>query len=166
MQKYFALAAVAASALFTTSAGATDLHVFNPTSTMVRISVVGKSADQLKTEIVSAANTVCGAADNVCVQDAVSDANRQLAVIQRVKNGAGRVDVSKDGPMTMRVSLVGKSHGQILQDIQAAAHAVCQPMVRTPVDYRSCVGQAVSDARFQLRHLEQASAGVQELAQN
>lgn len=166
MQKHLVLVTVASTALLSGVANAAELHVLNPVAPMVRIAVAGKSADQLKAEIQSAAETVCGAADTACVQDSIDDANRQLASLQRAKADFGPVEVSKEGPLTARVALAGKSRAQVLVDIKAAARAVCQPAASNAAEFRDCVDTAVSNAQYQLRHMTLASAGAEQLALN
>jgi hypothetical protein len=155
--KFVTLAAVvAASALASTPALAGDLRVSSHESAVVRIPVAGKTADALKIEISTAAETVCGrpgAARSDCVAVAVRDANRQLKAINRAHDlTAGRVEVARNDPTSIRVSLKGKTPAQIENDIDAAARSVCKASTGAaagPV-FGSCFSASVRDARSHL----------------
>ncbi len=160
MNKYAILAAtVAASALIAGSAGAGELHVYSPTAKVVHISLAGKAAAQIDTEIKSAAYTVCGA-DNLCERGAIEDADTQLKAITH-KSGSAKVEVAR----IVRVSLAGKSPATIDADIQAAANTVCKATNDDRAGYAACVGVAVSDAKAQLRTFTRAGQR-QQLASN
>jgi hypothetical protein len=167
MKTFVSFAAVAASALFATSALAADLHAA-PEVASVRIPVAGKSVAQLKTEIAAAAAAVCGAEQRFCVEDAIADADGQLALLDRspAHVATQAVEVSKDEPLSRRVAVAGKTRAQILREIGDAARAVCAPLIGSSLDHTACVGQAESEARAQLDHAHVAAAGVEQLALN
>lgn len=157
MIKVATLAAVlAVSALASAPAVAGDLRVSSRENAVVRIAVAGKSADALKVEINNAAENVCGRPDiekNGCVALAVRDANRQLKVINRAHDvAAGRVEVARNDPTTVRVSLKGKTSAQIENDIDAAARSVCKASTGHAAgpDFGSCVSASVRDAKSRL----------------
>lgn len=169
MIKVATLAAVVAfSALAAIPASASDLRVSSAANPVVRIPVAGKTADALSTEIAAAAETVCGRPDTAkggCVAVAVRDANRQLKAINRSHDlAAGRVEVARNDPTVVRVSLKGKSAVQIDNDIDAAARSVCKASTGQkagPV-FGSCFSASVRDAKSRLA---QATTGRQ-LASN
>ncbi len=155
----FAAIAVAASALTAVSANARDVRVSNPSNPVVHISLAGKSASQINTEIKSAADTVCGAANSACVSEAVMDARSQLNAINRAHRpttNVARLDVTRTGPSTIRVSLTGKSPERIDADIQDAAKTVCRATNTGFSDYSACVTVAVRDAKSRLRTMAEA----------
>ncbi len=162
------LSAIAAAALvisaFAAPALAADLHVSSKTVTSVHVPLAGKSSTQITADIRSAAETVCsanGAAS--CIALAVSDANRQLSAIRRAHDGAGKVEVARTDPSTIRVSLKGKSNEQILADIDTAASSVCKASYHsaTSAAFKSCVDTSARDAKDRLaditRHQQVAS---------
>jgi hypothetical protein len=155
--KFVTLAAVvAASALASAPALAGDLRVSSHQSAVVRIPVAGKTADALKLEISNAAETVCDRPDvakNGCVAVAVRDANRQLRAINRAHDVvAGRLEVARNDPTTIRVSLKGKTPAQIENDIDAAARSVCKASTGAAVGpaFGSCFSASVRDAKSRL----------------
>lgn len=155
MIKFATFAAVAALTAFAAApASAADLRVAsNP---VVRIPVAGKTAEVLSAEIQAAAEKVCDQPDagkNGCVAVAVRDANRQLRAINRAHDlAAGRVEVARNDPTVVRVSLKGKSSAQIDTDIDAAARSVCKASTgyqAGPV-FGACVSASVRDAKSRL----------------
>lgn len=165
MHKFLALAAVTASALLVTSANAAVANADDQLS--VRISVAGKTTDQVQDEIRVAAKTVCGRADFECYDQAVANAERQFYAMRHPASEEAKVvPTALDEPLTVRVPVAGKTRDQLLQDIDAAAHTVCQPMVHVESDYQACVNHALSNARDQMRHMTMASADTVKLAQN
>lgn len=157
MIKVATLAAVVAfSALASAPAVAGDLRVSSHETPVVRIPVAGKTAEALRAEINTAAVDVCGRPDvekNGCVALAVRDANRQLKAINRAHDlAAGRVEVARNDPTTVRVSLKGKTTAQIESDIDAAARSVCKASTGAAVGptFSSCVASSVRDAKSRL----------------
>lgn len=151
------LSAIAAAALaisaFSAPAFATDLHVSSKTVTAVHVPLAGKSADQITADIKSAAQTVCGdAGASSCIALAVSDANRQLSAIRRAHDVTGKVEVARNDPSTVRISLKGKTDAQILADVDAAANSVCKAATHTSrgVTFRNCVETSARDAKERL----------------
>jgi len=161
--KYTLIAAVmATSALIAAPAGAADLRVSNPTATSVHISLTGKSADQLASEINAAAKLVCGDRtdfDHGCFDSAVADANDQVSAINAAQHRVARadVDVERDGPDTIRLSLKGKSRAQLEGEIAAAARTVCSRTTAGGAEFSLCVDAATLDAKEQLGALAQLS---------
>lgn len=166
MLKYAAMAAAAVSALLATSAFAAEpaapvLKVSSPADPMVRITITGKSSDQLAAEFKAAAESVCGVPsdqDADCVKVAIEDANRQLSAINARQNTpvasaqvASNVQVTRDDKTEVRISLTGKSAAQIDQDIQDAAQTVCKASGYAGGDLTACVNASVSVAKLQLR---------------
>lgn len=162
------LSAIAAAALvasaFAAPAFATDLHVSSKTVSAVHVPLAGKSSDQITADIKAAAETVCadkGAA--TCIALAVSDANRQLSAIRRAHDTAGKVEVARNDPSTIRVSLKGKTSAQILADVDAAAQSVCKAATHAShgMSYNACVATSSRDAKERLaditRHQQVAS---------
>jgi hypothetical protein len=153
--KLATLVAVAASA-FALPAAAAELHVSSVANPVVRIAVAGKSAETLSAEIAAAAETVCGRPDTAkggCVSMAVRDANRQLAAIKRAHEAAASgVEVARNDPTTVRVSLKGKSVAQIDADIAAAARSVCKASTGhgNGWTFEACVNASVQDAKSRL----------------
>lgn len=165
MIKFVTLAAVVAvSALASVPAAAGELHVSSRENAVVRIPVAGKTADALRVEISTAAESVCGRPDiekNGCVAVAVRDANRQLKAINRGHEAAaGRVEVARNDPTVVRVSLRGKTAAQIDSDIDAAARSVCKASTgqKAGPAFGSCFSASVRDAKSRLA---QASTGQQ-----
>jgi len=151
MFKSMMLAAVATTTvLFAGAAGAADLRVSNPA---IHISVAGKTTVQVRSEIKAAANVVCGQADAECIQVAVNDANAQFAALTR-SSGKANVDVARADPLTVHVSLAGKTRSQIGAEIQEAAQTVCKTV--EGFERAACVSSAVEDANAQLRTFAQA----------
>ena len=155
MIKLATLAAVAVSA-FALPAAAADLRVSSAANPVVRIPVAGKSAEALAAEIGAAAESVCGRPDTAkggCVSLAVRDANRQLAAIKRAHEAAASgVEVARNDPTTVRVSLKGKSSAQIDNDIAAAARSVCKASTGhgNGWTFDACVSASVQDAKSRL----------------
>lgn len=157
MIKFVTLAAVlAVSALASVPAAAGDLRVSSRENAVVRIPVAGKTAEALRVEINTAAEDVCSRPDtgkNGCVAVAVRDANRQLKAINRAHEmAAGRVEVARNDPTVVRVSLKGKTPSQIDNDIDAAARSVCKASTGHAVgpDFGSCFSASVRDAKSRL----------------
>ena len=149
--KLFSGAAFAVIVLSALPASASDLHVANSATSVVRISVANKSPDQLTREIEAAARTVCGgpSASDSCYVDALRDANRQVQDITgKSRQPAARIEVARNDPSTVRISLKGKSIAQINQEIDAAATLVCKGAVGA--DFRDCVRAASQDAKQRL----------------
>ncbi len=155
-------AAVAVSALMTAPAGAAELRVNSPTTPVVHISLAGKTTAQVNTEIKAAANTVCGTWNGACISEAISDAQDQYAAITRMghkvadASGANRLNVSRTGPTTIRVSLKGKTSAQIESEVQTAVQTVCKSTNPTFSDYRACVEVTDREAHSRLRQIAQA----------
>jgi len=152
-------AAFAAVALVALPAAAADLHVANNSASVVRIAVAGKSHDQLRQEIDAAASKVCGA-DTACVTDSKFDAERQLREIDAKSHQGNRIEVARNDPNTVRISLKGKTRAQIEQEIDAAAAKVCKTL--SIGEQRECASQAAGDAK---RRLAEAG-GIGALALN
>ena len=165
MIKVATLAAVlVVSAFAAAPAVAGEVRVSSHENPVVRIPVAGKSADALRVEISAAAESVCGRPDvakNGCVSLAVRDANRQLKAINRAHDvAAGRVEVARNDPTTIRVSLKGKTAAQIDNDIDAAARSVCKASTGAGVGpaFSECVAASVKSAKTRLA---QAMTGQQ-----
>ena len=159
MIKFVSGAAFAAFALAALPADASDLHVANSAASVVRISVANKSADQLGREIDAAARTVCvgPSASETCYTDAIVDANRQVRdIVGKSRQPAAKIEVARNDPSTVRISLKGKSMVQINQEIDAAAVAVCKGAVGA--EYRDCVASASHDAKQRLAEAGQVGA--------
>jgi len=172
MHKFTALtAALAVSALVVAPATAADLRILSPNDPMVRISVAGKSPAQLTIEIKAAAQLVCsdksGLSDS-CVDAAIDDATDQLAALTASHHLAiaTQLQVSRDGPESVRVSLTGKSPAQIDHDIQAAAAMVCKDQGSVTGVDADCVEAAIGDARLQLRSVVAQIDTPRQLASN
>lgn len=146
-------AALLVSTLIVAPAGAADLHVSSPSDPIVRISVAGKSAAQLNTEIKAAAESVCDGMPSGCVNEAIVDAEDQLSAITATHRTAAssNLQIMREGPTTIHVSLKGKSIEQINSDIEIAAHTVCKDSNPSALDYSACVDTSISDAKYQLR---------------
>ncbi len=158
------VAVLSAAAMVAGPAGAADLHLYSPSTTVVRIPVAGKSQAQLQTEIKSAADAVCGALDAGCVSTAIDDANIQLRAIAR-STGTAKVEVARAAPTTIRVAVNGKSPSQLKAEINEAAKTVCKATSDNKLDYSSCVSDAVRDAQSQLQYFARADQR-QQLATN
>jgi hypothetical protein len=144
-------AAFAVIALAALPASASDLHVANSAASVVRIALANKSSDQVSREIDDAARTVCKgpSASEGCYMDAVRDANRQVQEITgRSRPPAAKIEVARNDPSTVRISLKGKSVAQINQEIDTAANAVCKGALGA--DFRDCVTTASQDAKRRL----------------
>jgi hypothetical protein len=149
---------MATSALVAAPAGAADLRVSSPATTSVHIAVVGKSADQLAIEIKLAATTVCTDRDGLdggCYTQAVADANDQLDSINQSHRSlaSANLNVERDGPDTIHVSVKGKTAAQLDAEIASAARTVCSRDAGP--DFAVCVDDATRDAKAQLRSLAQ-----------
>ncbi len=149
LKKFAALAAlVTVSVAFAAPASAANL---------VRVSLVGKTSVQINDEIKSAAQAVCanekGASLASCLDNATSDANRQLAAILKARPGASKVATRQEAVTIVRVSLKGKSTDQIHAEIKAAAEAVCKTSsdFSNRIEYQACVGGSVRAAKAQLQ---------------
>ncbi len=149
-----AATAVVLSAFAVAPAFATDLHVSSNTVTAVRVPLAGKSAAQISADIKAAAETVCKGAGGVgaCVQVAIGDANHQLTAIRRSHDTATKVEVARNDPSTIRVSLKGKSNEQILAEVDAAAQSVCKAATHSTagVAFSACVSTSARDAKERL----------------
>ena len=148
-----AAAAVALSAFAVAPAFATDLHVSSNTVTAVHVPLAGKSPAQISADIKAAAETVCKGAGGVgaCVQVAIGDANRQLNAIRRAHDTSTKVEVARNDPSTVRVSLKGKSNEQVLAEIDAAAQSVCKATHSTAgIAFKACVDSSARDAKERL----------------
>lgn len=159
MIKLVSGAAFAVIALAALPASASDLHVANSAASVVRISVANKSPDQLTREIEAAARTVCAgpSASDGCYVDAVRDANRQVQDITgKSRQPAARIEVARNDPSTVRISLKGKSAAQINQEIDAAANTVCKGAVGS--EFRDCVTTASQDAKRRLAEANKVGA--------
>jgi predicted metal-dependent RNase len=148
-----AAAALVVSAFAAAPALATDLHVSSKTVTAVHVPLAGKTSEQITADIKAAAETVCQEKSAAtCIALAVSDANRQLSAIRRAHDLAGKVEVARNDPSTIRISLKGKTTDQILADVDAAAHSVCKASTQssTSVAFKSCVETSSRDAKQRL----------------
>lgn len=161
MNKFAALAVVATvSALGFQPALAADASRVNVQT--VRISLIGKTDAQVRTEIRDAAATVCGASVSDCTSLAIRKANAQFDKITRKRAAiaaptrTARLYDGRAQVASVRVALAGRSPAEIEADINAAADTVCKATNETAPDYRSCVTGAVRSAKFQLRQLAQA----------
>lgn len=159
MFKFALFAAVATTVLVAGPAGAADLRVFSPANPAIHISIVGKTALQVREEIKTAATTVCGAPSGACFSDAVDDANSQLSAIMAARTSktaanttdAPNVEVARADPTTVHVSIKGKSRMVIEADIAAAARSVCTAAGGSAGEYGNCVTDAINDAKSQLQ---------------
>ena len=145
--------AFAACALMALPAVAADLHVAHSASSVVRIQVAGKTHDQVRQEIAAAAVKVCGDAGANCVDDARYDGERQLRELDARAHPVNRIEVARNDPNTVRISLKGKTRAQIEQEIDAAAVKVCKGA--SIAEERECKTQASADAK---RRLAEAGA--------
>ena len=158
MIKLISVAAFAVTALAALPASASDLHVANSATSVVRISLVNKSAAQITQEIKAAAHTVCTGlnASDTCYVDAVSDANRQVQEITgRSRQPAAKIEVARNDPSTVRISVKGKSFAQINQEIDAAANTVCKG---AGMDFSDCVTASAQDAKHRLAEANKVGA--------
>jgi hypothetical protein len=146
----FAVCAIAAPAM------AADLHVANSTASIVRITLANKAPTQLTREIQAAAELVCadGNASMNCVQDTIADANRQVHELTKGRPGFTKIEVARNDPTSISISLAGKSAAQVKQEIDVAATNVCRNEVGT--DFRECVAGAVADAEHRLSEIRRA----------
>lgn len=160
MKTFAAFAALAIAAAIAAPASAA--------SNEVRVSIANKSSVQIETEIKAAANTVCATVGktqaDLCVNDAISSAHRQLASILRARD-AGKTQVAQSVSV-VRISLKGKTLDQVHAEIRTAAQTVCktQPSYSV-VTYQTCVNDTVRAAKSQLQARiakpeQQARAGV------
>ena len=150
MIKFVSVAAFAVCAIAALPASAADLHVANSTASVIRITLTNKSPGQLSKEIEAAANLVCADANasSGCVEEALLDANRQVKELTKGAQGAAKIEVARDDPTSVRISLVGKSAAQVSKEIETAAAAVCKN--ETGAEYSECVTEAVQDAKSRL----------------
>jgi hypothetical protein len=147
--KFVSVAAFAVCAI-ALPAVAADLHVANTTASVVRITLASKSPDQLNKEIQAAAELVCAdanATDN-CVQETILEANRQVRELTQGRSGFTKIEVARNDPTSVSISLSGKTLTQVNQEIDAAAATVCKAY--TGPDYRECVAGAADDAKRRL----------------
>ena len=159
MIKLISGAAFAVIALAALPASASDLHVANSTASVVRISVANKSSDQLTQEIAAAARSVCTgpSASDGCYADAVRDANQQVQDIAgKTRQPTAKIEVARNDPSTVRISLKGKSTAQINQEIDAAANTVCKGALGA--EFRDCVAAASQDAKHRLAEANKVGA--------
>ena len=140
----FAVFAVSAPAM------AADLHVANSAASVVRITLSNKVPEQLNREIQAAAELVCADANASvnCVSDTIADANRQVRELTKGRPGFTKIEVARNDPTSISISLAGKSAAQVNQEIDTAASTVCRGEVRD--DYRECVAGAAADAKHRL----------------
>jgi hypothetical protein len=146
-------------ALTALPASASDLHAAPSAASVVHISVANKSADQLTREIDAAARTVCGASSvsDYCYWDAIRDAKRQVSdIMGKSRQPAAKVEMARNDPSTVRISLKGKSVDQINQEIDAAANTVCKGAVGS--EFRDCVATASHDAKHRLAEINKVGA--------
>lgn len=135
-------------------------------ATAIPVALAGKSRAEVDAEVSAAARKVCSddkGLDSACFSDAVDQANDQLDAIARANRtvASADVDVSREGPSTIRISLKGKSPAQIDAEISAAAHQVCHEATSGGMEYDSCVESATSDAKAQLLTTAQAASPKQ-----
>jgi hypothetical protein len=157
--KFISVAAFAVTALAALPATAADLHVATSAASVVRISLTNKSPAQITLEINAAARTVCTGlnASETCFADAVSDANRQVQDITgKSRQPAAKIEVARNDPSTVRISVKGKSFAQLNQEIDAAANTVCKGSMG--VDFRECVASASQDAKRRLAEANKVGA--------
>lgn len=176
MLKLAALAAVSASTLLATSAfaaqpGSPELRVSSPADAMVRITIAGKSSDQLAAEFKAAAESVCatdGDRDAGCINAAIEDANWQLNAIKARHHAqvASNVQITGDDKTVVHVALKGKSAAQIDHDIQEAAQTVCKASGYAGDDFAACVDASAGDAKLQLRTVIALANRPTQLASN
>jgi hypothetical protein len=128
----------------------------------VRVPVAGKSAAQVQHDILAAAHEVCARLDADCRDQAAANAMQQYWTLTH--RSASRADAAfasaqADGPTTIRVRVAGKSPEAVEAAIQTAAGKVCAAATGGDSDsaLRSCVEDAVSDARRQLHYMVRAS---------
>lgn len=148
MIKFVSVAAFAVCAIAALPASAADLHVANSTASVIRITLNNKSPGQLGKEIEAAANLVCADANasSSCVQETIFDANRQVKEL--TKGAQAKIEVARDDPTSVRISLVGKSAAQVSKEIETAAASVCKSA--SGAEYRECVSDAIQDAKGRL----------------
>ena len=129
---------------------AADLHVANSTASVVRITLSNKAPAQLTREIQAAAELVCTDANASvnCIQDTIADANRQVRELTKGNPGFTKIEVARNDPTSISISLAGKSAAQVNQEIDAAATTVCKGELGA--DYRECVAGAAADAKHRL----------------
>jgi hypothetical protein len=157
--KLISVAAFAVTALVALPASASDLHVAKSTASVVRIALANKSPTQISQEINAAARTVCTGlnASETCFADAVSDANRQVQDITgRSHQPAAKIEVARNDPSTVRISVKGKSFAQLNQEIDAAANTVCKGAMGA--DFHDCVTAASQDAKRRLAEANKVGA--------
>lgn len=140
MKTLVAIAALTAAALVAPAHAATP---------EVRVSLTGKSPAQVDSEIKTAAATVCGAYDALCVDGAILNARRQLSQIHRARQiGA----TPAQSVSVVRIALKGKTRDQVHAEIRTAAQTVCKAGQRsTVISYQACVADTVRNAKAQLQ---------------
>lgn len=157
MKKFVGAAAFTLCALLAVPAGAADLHVANSTASVVRITLTNKAPEQLNKEIDAAAHLVCADvnASSDCFSEVVRDANRQVMELTG-KGRAAKIEVARNDPTSVRISLKGKTVAQVSQEIDAAAANVCKG--QAAFDYRECVAAAIQDAKGRLAEAKKVGA--------
>lgn len=141
MKTLSAIAALATAAILAAPAAAA--------TTEVRVSITGKSATQVQSEIKTAAGAVCGDYDAACVDGAILNARRQLTQIHRARQTGA---VAAQSVSVVRIALKGKTRDQIHAEIRAAAQTVCKVGQRsTVISYQACVADTVRNAKTQLQ---------------
>lgn len=153
----FALVAVAAAGV----ASASELRVLDPHAPSVHVQLAGKSAAEVKAQILAASKQVCDG-DEACVADTVADATLQFRMLAGQAHAPqvteAKLDVVRDGETTVRIALEQKSPAVIEAEINAAANAVCKAANEgVSADVSACVTRAVDDAHRQLKTMVVAS---------
>lgn len=150
MIKFVSVATFAVCAIAALPASAADLHVANSVASVVRIPLANKSPQQLNKEIQAAAELVCADANasSSCVEDTLQDASRQLKELTKGQPGFSKIEVARNDPTSVSISLAGKSLAQVDQEIDAAAAKVCKSTAG--IEYRECVAGAAQDAKNRL----------------
>ncbi|NQE60373.1 UrcA family protein [Caulobacter sp. RHG1] len=141
MKTLAAIAALATATILAAPAAAATSEV--------RVSVTGKSATQVQSEIKTAADSVCGQYDTACVDGAILNARRQLAQIHRARQAGG---VPARSVSVVRIAVKGKTRDQLHAEIRTAAQTVCKAGQRaTVISYQACVADTVRNAKAQLQ---------------
>lgn len=153
MKTFAALAALAIAAAVAAPASAKTNEV--------RISIAGKNSVEIQNAIKAAADTVCTANGKLvaadCVENAITSANRQLAMIVRARD-TGKA-LPSETLSVVRIALKGKSRDQIHSEIRVAAQTVCKAQPRFSVaTYQACVADTVRAAKAQLQARNGAAA--------
>lgn len=146
MKTFVAFAALAIAAAIAAPASAKTNEV--------RVSIAGKNSVEIRNAIKAAADSVCTANGKLvsadCVENAITSANRQLAMIVRARD-TGKA-LPSETVSVVRISLKGKSRDQIHSEIRVAAQMVCKAQPRFSVaSYQACVSDAVRAAKAQLQ---------------